>query len=419
MSHVSALRRGLLAALLLIGGGAQAQVGPYTWTTVAPAPMGRYEALAAVADNRLYVFGGFYTAGPIFATARCDVYDPATNQWTQLADMPEAITHASLAHDGQGSLYLAGGYVGTHPGPITDHVWRYHIATNTWSAGPPLPAARGGGVVVCRDRTLHFFGGAQRFNGLTLIDNPEHWALNLDAPTPAWVPMAPLPNPRNHLGGTVLNGKVYAVGGQHLDDEVAANQVSLHEYDPATNQWRARADMPRPLGHITSTVLTLNNRLLVVAGVTNTTGSVANIIEYDPTANTWRELPTLPAPRHSPTAGVVHGRLLVTGGTHTQFHTETWLTAQVLSAAAPAATPPAELHPNPVAAGQAVRFRWPLAGPVQVQIADVTGRVRYQGAQRLSGGQPGQLPTAGLPAGLYVVSLRQGEQLVRGRLLVQ
>ena len=48
-----------------------------TWTTRAAAPISRAEALRAVIDDKLYVFGGFSNElGPV---KRSDVYDPATN----------------------------------------------------------------------------------------------------------------------------------------------------------------------------------------------------------------------------------------------------------------------------------------------------------------------------------------------------
>ncbi|OON67443.1 kelch repeat-containing protein [Hymenobacter sp. CRA2] len=424
MTHISTTVRTKLASLLLAAGVAlpsHAQVPSFTWATMAPAPLGRYEALGTVAEGRLYVFGGFYTTSIIDATARCDVYDPATNTWTQLANMPEAMTHTGLAYDGAGHLYMAGGYVGRHPGPITEHVWRYDIATNTWSAGVPLPSGRGGCMLVARGRTLHVFGGAARFGGVSSYDIAEHLTLDLDAPNPTWVARAPLPNPRNHLGGVALNGKVYAIGGQHLDNETTENQASVHEYDPATDTWTAKANMPRTLGHITSTVLALNNRIVVVAGVTNIAGAVPNLIEFDPVANTWREITPLPERRHSPVAGVVGGRLLVTGGTYTQLHTETWQSAQVLSAASPLPLTLAGLYPNPARTTETVQLTWPGAasGPVQVEIVDALGRVRHRAQYLWRGAQAGTLATTGLGAGLYTVRLQQGRQSAAARLVIQ
>jgi hypothetical protein len=92
------------------------------------------------------------------STTRSDTYDPATNAWTRIADLPEPITHAPVVVDGN-IAYLLGGFVGDAPGPSTDHVWKYDTATNTWSEGPPLPERRGAGGGAIVGRTIHYFGG--------------------------------------------------------------------------------------------------------------------------------------------------------------------------------------------------------------------------------------------------------------------
>ncbi len=283
------------------------------WTERAPALKAVSEAQGAAVNGRLYVFGGFDQN--LFTTPRAQVYDAAANRWTAVRDLPEQLTHAAVAVDGQ-TIYVIGGFVGNHPGPQTSHVWKYSVATDTWSAGPSLPGARGAGAAARLGRELHFFGGVERDrNNLHtyLRDSPDHWVLSLDGGT-AWRSAAPLPNPRNHLAGAELGGKLYAIGGQHLGDENAGNQNSVHAYDPATNTWTARAGLPQPLGHINASTVVLNGRLVVIAGVGQSSREVATVYEYDPGANRWTPLTALPAARQSPVAGVIGGRLVVSGG---------------------------------------------------------------------------------------------------------
>ncbi|WP_019009265.1 NPCBM/NEW2 domain-containing protein [Deinococcus aquatilis] len=283
------------------------------WTQRADAIKAVSEAQGAAVNGKLYIFGGFDSN--LQTNARVQVYDPAANTWSAARDMPEQITHGAVAVDGQ-TIYMAGGFVGTHPGPQTAHVWKYNVGTNTWSAGPNLPGARGAGALVKLDRTLHFFGGTERDladRNIYKRDSPEHWVLQLDGGT-AWTVAAPLPNPRNHLAGAVLNGKIYALGGQHLGDEEAGNQSAVHLYDPANNTWTARANLPLPEGHINASTVTWNGRIMVISGVTQRSAEVANVSEYDPAANTWTALTPLPAPRQSPVADVINGQLVVATG---------------------------------------------------------------------------------------------------------
>ena len=59
-------------------------------------------------------------------------------------------------------------------------MWRYDTTTNTYAAGPALPAAYAAGQAAIVGRTLHYFGGfdANR-NGTDL-----HLTLDLDDPRP-------------------------------------------------------------------------------------------------------------------------------------------------------------------------------------------------------------------------------------------
>jgi len=412
-----------LATLLSLGSSAAAlaQVPAFSWAPAPDCALARSEAQGIGLGNKLYVMSGFYNAN-YEVTLQAEVYDVVANTWTPMANIPEAITHTGTVVDGD-YLYIVGGYVGTHPGPITDHAWRYHIPSNTWSPFVPLPAARGAGTLVRLDRELHFFGGCVRVNGTVLNDTPEHWTLNLDAATPAWVARAPLPSPTNHLGGAALNGKVYAIGGQLLGDEGFGNQNTLFEYNPGTNTWTARANLPRGLGHITNSVFTLNNRIVVVGGRHNGWSLSANIVEYNPATNTWRDLTPLPTGLLSPVAGMAGGRLVVNGGDDgtAPVVATTWRSATALGTQ-PARTDAGQLAvwPNPGAApAQVLRFDSPLAGTFQIQVSDALGRTVAQRTASKPAGAVQQALALDLRPGLYRIAVRQGEYQASQKLVVE
>ncbi|MBV9007863.1 MAG: hypothetical protein JO354_01685 [Verrucomicrobia bacterium] len=321
------------ALLLVLGGDAQT---PFTWATKASNPLVRFEAVGGAAAGRLYQFSGYYTCcAQILATPESHAYDPATDKWFSLANIPQPISHCGQVVDEDNpndmTFWLAGGFLGNHPGPSTTEVWKYSINNNTWSQGPSLPAPRAGGVLVKYGRELHYYGGTVRVNGVYQADYGTHWALDLDGGT-AWRTtttsgqlLAPLPNPRNHMGGTELNGKLYAIGGQHLGAQDTTNQTEVDVYDPSTNTWSQTTPLPVPTGHITANVFVMNGHIIVTAGRGQNGVKLANVLEYDPSTATWTRLPQLPSGRQSPVSGLVGNQIVVTCGFNGPLHNQTWV----------------------------------------------------------------------------------------------
>lgn len=332
----------LVGVLLLLGmstpsAQARAATATYTWSDGASAPLARFEAQGLVVGGKLYVFGGFYDKS-LRTTTRVDVYDIAANTWRRLANLPEPLTHAGQTVDGN-TIYLVGGYVGDNPGPSTNHVWKYNIGSNSWSAGPALPASRGGGAVVVLNHKLHFFGGATRRQGSksSTDDQAEHFVLDLGGAS-RWTTAAPLPNPRNHLGATVLNGKAYVLGGQHTYKEGTTSQKQVDVYNPANDSWARAADLPHSRSHISASTFVMDGRLIVAGGSVNNGTSGASTTEvamYDPGSNKWSQLPALPSGRKTPVAGTDGTRIVVSTGGQSSATSTTWrATPRSLSALA-------------------------------------------------------------------------------------
>ena len=312
------VRAAALALLALVAGSCTPDPPPpgtvlATWATRSPSPEQRYEANGTAVGDRLYVLGGFVTTS-IHASTSAAAYEPVTDTWHDLAPMPQPVTHAPAVADGP-RIWLLGGLVGHHPGPATRDVWVYDTEADAWTAGPPLPAARGAGAAALLGRTIHFFGGAERASdGTTLVDRADHWALDLDAVEAGWQPRAPLPDPRNHLGGAALDGRVYAVGGQHGGNDTTGNSATVSVYDPGADTWTAGTPLPEARGHITSSLAVDGGRLLMAGGTLNGNKPGDAVLAYDPADRTWLRLPALPAPRKGPVVGVVDGELLAATG---------------------------------------------------------------------------------------------------------
>ena len=284
------------------GSGAELEV----WDLFVESPRTRYETPIAVLNNRIYLFGGFRNAA-IQASPEVWVLDPADGSWTRKADLPVTLTHinAVVVND---TVWIAGGFIGDHPGPPTRDVWRYDWRQDRWSLGPSLPAARGSGALAEMAGKLHYFGGYAEDRR---IGRGEHWMLS--AGDTAWVAAAPLPKPRGHVSVAVLDGRMYALGGAEIHDPVPVDVPWVHRYDAAGNAWTEMAPLPFARSHFEQSTLVRDGRIVMIGGRSLPIGrqAVSDISEYDPATDRWTSIGSLPKPIHSPSAAVIDGRLYV------------------------------------------------------------------------------------------------------------
>ncbi|WP_375434032.1 malectin domain-containing carbohydrate-binding protein [uncultured Hymenobacter sp.] len=283
------------------------------WVTAAPSALERKEGQSAVVNGQLYTFGGYY--GNLQGTNLTQRYDVNTNQWTNLAPGLFPVTHMGVVVVDE-QVWLIGGFSGeVHPGPVTAAVQVYDTRTNTWNFGPSLPAPRGSNAAALVGRKIHVFGGVLPDRH---TDAGDHYVLDVDDAAAGWQLAAPLPNPRNHLAGASLGGKVYAIGGQYGHDQGRDINSLVHVYDPVTNAWTRLADLPGPRSHFEPGTFTLDGQILIVGGSANTT-DYADILSYSPAANNWRQYCTLPATLVAPFAQAIGNKLVVAQGARDNF----------------------------------------------------------------------------------------------------
>ena len=283
------------------------------WEPIAPAEQPRVEAQSVVYDGKIYVFGGFFDAA-LNATPRTDVYDPATDTWTRLSDMLQTVTHHAIALDGD-EVWVLGGFLGNNGGPVLNNAQRYHIPTDTWSNGPPMPIRRASGAAEVVGRKLHFFGGF-RTRQLSAAD---HVVLDLDDIPSGWdtTTYPPLPTARGHLSSALLNGQIYAIGGQDGHDVNPIDLAVVDRYDPVSNTWHPVTPLSFPRSHVEASTYVYDGRIYVCGGRNNNPGGAPNLSSvsaYDPLLDAWIEQPPMPVAWLGPSLKPVDGKLYLTTG---------------------------------------------------------------------------------------------------------
>lgn len=166
-----------------------------------PMPTRRSQHASVALGGKIYVVGGVVDG---VDPRELWAYDPRTGDWqTDLAPMPTEREHlTAVAADG---LLIAIGGRKTHQ---IGAVEAYDPATNTWRALPDLPTPRGGSVAGLIGNAIHVAGG-ENLNAMSTY--VEHEVLDLATMT--WSKGPDLPTKRHGLASAVVDGRWYVIGG--------------------------------------------------------------------------------------------------------------------------------------------------------------------------------------------------------------
>lgn len=268
----------------------------------------RLESQSAKVNGKLYVFAGFLANLKI--TGATEEYDPSTNLWSTKAPMPVPVTHMGTVVDGD-DIWIIGGFTGNHPGVGTDLVQVYNTVTNTWRNETKIPIPTGSLAAAILNRKIYIFGGLDSSDRHTDIN--DHFMFDLNNKSAGWIRLADLPFGRNHHSGAAVLGKIYAIGGQFGHDKGTDDQKFLHAYDPNTNTWERKADLPTDRSHFEPGTLVYNDKIIIVGG-RNQGVFFDQTTQYDPVEDKWTDLCTLPDKLLAPVAKEFNGKLYVSNG---------------------------------------------------------------------------------------------------------
>jgi N-acetylneuraminic acid mutarotase len=301
------------------------------WTSLKPIPQGEEEVYGTAAGGKLYVLGGLGIFPGWEPKQMLWSFDPAGNEWTRLPNIPEGIHHPGFAAIGE-KLYSIGGFTIARPATglpawvPSKSVWIYDTNAKSWSKGPDLPTPRGALTATAHENKIYAIGGAKNPTYSTPELRPtvpvENMASTevLDIATGTWSAAAPMLTARNHHGASLIDGKIYVVGGRigstfiiGLSNNVSTNEV----YDIAKNTWAAVLGMPTPRSGVGTAVL--NGRMHVLGGeayLNDLVGTYRTHEAFDPNTNTWQRLPPMPTPRHGLAVAEIGGKMYAVSGSN-------------------------------------------------------------------------------------------------------
>ena len=248
------------------------------WQSGAVMPTARSEMRVAVVDGIFYVPGGFG------GLTSFEAYDPASDSWTTLAQMPEPAHHMMvIGHDGK--VYVFGG------GPdlswqATASILVYEPETDAWTEFGLMPERRMSGEAVSLGDIIYLVGGT---GGTTAL-------LRFDPAGDSWTVLPGPVQPREHVAAVAFNDELWVIGGRWGGTGALA---TVEIFSPASGAWRDGPEMNEARSGFGAAVV--GGRIVVAGGEilgARPWKALASAEVYDAESGAWTLLPELPAGIH-------------------------------------------------------------------------------------------------------------------------
>jgi RNA polymerase sigma factor (sigma-70 family) len=278
-----------------------------TWTKMADMPTARDEFSTSAVNGKIYAIGGSGNNGQI---STVEEYDPVKDEWIKKTDMPAARCNESTCAV-NGKIYAFGGW--RNGGAIElSTTEEYDPEKDEWIEKANMPTERQFFSANAVNGMIYAIGG---WRGGQAISTVEEY----DPVKDRWTKKADMPTTRYGHSAEVVNGKVYVIGGCPIG--MVGNQwfgnggvLSLvEEYDPISNRWTKMADMPT--GRMWQSSSVVNGKIYVIGGVDlNKEEILSAVEEYDPLTDKWTKKANIPTARARLCCDTVNGKIYAIGG---------------------------------------------------------------------------------------------------------
>ena len=258
-----------------------------TWEGKANMPTVRSNVSVSVVDGRIYAIGGSklkkYQVPRGFGIESeelptVEMYDPATDTWTQKTDMPTPRKTKTCVVDGK--IYAVGGWSTATEQSKLETVEVYDPATDTWAKAQSMNHARCSAAISVVNGEIYAIGGigwppnrdpsgqylSSRYLSNVEVFNPK---------TNQWQERTEMSVPKAAHSTSVIDGKIYVMGGYLKEGRKSKILSAIEIYDPATDRWTQESDMLiGKSGHATEVV---DGQIYIFGG-----GPPTSVQVYDP-----------------------------------------------------------------------------------------------------------------------------------------
>lgn len=270
------------------------------WKQLTSLPEGYYCGEAVSLNNEIYFVAG---RNDISRTSLFYKFNPKTNQWIKLADVPNPAINLALAAV-NGKVYAIGGdrFQNTNR--------EYNLQTNTWKILKPMPTARQHIDCGVYENNIFISGGLTSWKTIS----KKHEVYN--ASTNTWLEKAAIPSLRNNAAVITLDSLIYVIGGAGTKEDIWGDILTIETYNINSNKWVKKNDLPLLLFKPGAVVV--NNEIIVMGGQTLINGKndcSKKVLIYKPKSDTWIETNPLPEKNVFFGCTSIGNKIYVIGGT--------------------------------------------------------------------------------------------------------
>jgi len=275
------------------------------WRILADMQFGLGSPGVVVLQNKVHVISGFYTPGTGNSSAQ-GVYDPLTNSWQYLwgiFPMPRSDMVVANVSD---KLFAIGGW-NADLETVYSFTHRFEPGLSEWiTMTSMITPVSGAGSVVISD-SIYVIGG---FDGITSTAHVQIYNTISDT----WSVGTPLPKGRTQLEAVLLDGLIYAIGGNRADGDSNPSTNIVEIYDPGLDSWMDGPPLPDSRASMVAVVR--QGKIYVIGGTDNwaSSNAVDTTFVYDPSSGAWTTADPMPTARSAIQAAVISDTIYVIGG---------------------------------------------------------------------------------------------------------
>jgi len=231
---------------------------------------------------------------------------PLISQWSQ------STNYAGAATDGA-PCFVIGNYSYVGGGIGSKKFYKFDPANESWTQLSDIPSGfnRGWAFSFVISGKGYICGGDKTGNFAVYKDVREY-----NPATDTWTKKADLPIAMDGAFSCSVNGKGYVIGG--FNGSVALS--SVYEYDPVANIWTSKASYPGgqaifPAGFV------INNKIYVGIGSMSGMAGTNLFYEYNPATNIWAQKANFPGGVRQASIGFAIGNIGYIGGGEQNYST--------------------------------------------------------------------------------------------------